>query len=241
MTATVASYDIEDDIRERLDDTDATDYEFTDTTLDRFIDKAVRRYSDLAPHKMTGTLTTVADEDLYVLPTGCILLTECRYRTTDVNEYGALDDYYPYTFSDWDYRALTQVRAILRHAYDNIGMGVWAQINYPHSWMACKYVMLYPAPSTGDEDIEIWYTTVHSKVSTDYPTIPSEHRDLIADLAVAHCLRRRAAQIEAGPPDYDVGQARLRYGDRATNLRNQAMTLEANVEAALSKPIIVRG
>jgi len=145
---TIVDTIIEENIREAIDDLDATDYEFDDASISRAVDRAVTYYSRLKPHYLETTVT-------YDLPDECVRVVYCDYRNTSVNEYGELDDYFPYTFSDWHHPSLTLIRERLAQIYDDVGRGQYGTINSVSSWKAGKFLILYPEPDTSGDTFTV--------------------------------------------------------------------------------------
>jgi len=239
--ATVANTNIENKIRRRIDDTDSADYEFDTDHVADAVDRAADEYSRLRPYYRETTVTTVEDEDTYSLPTGCVRVVSCDYRTTTVNEYGELDDYFPYTFGDWNHPGLTLIRQRLMQAYDDIGRGYWVQLNSVSSYRSGQYLILYPAPDNAGDTFTVRYTALHTKVSDDYPAIPSQHIQHIEDLAVAFLLEIRARKMDNVPTQYRSGQTTVSRRGISENLRLDADRLRQKVWDALSGAVIARG
>jgi len=238
---TIVSTNIEENIREAIDDTDPDDYEFEDAAISRAVDRAVTFYSRFKPHYLETTVTTVADQDTYDLPDECVRVVFCDYRTTTVNEYGELDDYFPYTFGDWNYPALTRIRQRLMQAYDDVGRGYYITINSVSSWKAGKFLVLYPEPDNSGDTFTVRYSTEHPKVSDNYTTIPSEHIWCIEDLAVAYLLESRARKMTNLPTQYRSGQTTVSRSGTDASLKSDARELRQGVEDALTGVIITRG
>ena len=239
--ATIASVNIEDNIRDRIDDTDATDYEFDDASLSRAVDRAAEEYARYKPHYLEKEFTVVEDEDTYELPSECVRVTSCDYRTSQVNEYDELDDYYPYVFGDWNHPALLLIRQKLQQAYDDIGRGQWGQINSVSSFKAGQYLILYPVPDNSTDTFTIRYSALHPKENENYATIPSFHIHHIEDLAVAYLLENRARKMDNLPTQYRSGQTMIMREGLSTFLRRDARYLRQGVIDALSEVIIGRG
>lgn len=238
---TIASTNIEENIRERIDDTDATDYEFEDAAISRAVDRAVTDYSGLAPYEFETTITTVADEDTYALPDDCVRVLECDYRSTTINEYDELDDYYPYMFGDWNHPALTLIKQKLQQAYDDIGRGYWVQVNSLSSYRSGQYLIIYPEPDDSGDTFTVRYTIHHEKVSDNYATIPSHHVRYIEDLAVAGLLERLARKMDNLPTQYRSGQTTVSRRGTGNRLDAKATELRQGVADALSEVVIARG
>jgi hypothetical protein len=235
---TIAGQDIEHEIRFDIDDSDPEEYEYSSSQLNLYIKKAVETYGKYRSFTRKSTLTTVADQDLYELPADCTRLISCQYRTAEANEYDELDNYYPWLFEDWDYYALTAIRNHLIAAYDEVGMGMWREVNYPSSYMGGRYVILYPPPEQSGDSIEIWYGTNHPLSGMDYDTIPSTDKGYIRDIAVALVDMREARLQMHGVVDYDAGQTRSR--SRPRELQAAAKAEIRRIERILSSTAVSR-
>jgi len=238
---TIASTNITNDILDALVDAGGSGDDFPEARLNRYIERAVRLYSGLKPYRRTGTLTTVADQDVYSLPSDCMTLVDCQYRNSTVEEWKEYtDELFPFMHADYDYPALTLVRNALLHAYDTVGQGYWKQITVPTSLQAGQRVMLYPPPDDSGDSIDIVYWAQHPLVASDYPTIPDWHVPHIVDLVVSYGLERLATEIDKGPHDFDEGQTRVRWMGGGNNLRRAAYRLRQRVMDTLTPPLLQR-
>lgn len=239
---TVGGVDITTLVRQSLDDTDSSDYEFSDATLNEWLVHAVREYSNYNPYLKETSIDHVKDQDIYALPSGLIRITECQYRMDfDTGYYEPMEDSALAGFTTYDYEALDLTRRKLRADYDLISKGHWEVITCRASYTSGKWLVVYPAPSASSEDFTIRYTCAHPLSGTDYHTIIPEHASLFADLLTAYALRRRAIKTLKSPLDYDAGQTRLRRGGNIKPLFDMADRIEAQVWNALRKPIIAVG
>lgn len=207
--------------------------EYTDSQLAHFIANAVTRYSEFAPHVLVTTLTSVADQADYALPSAAVAVRQVKWRDTP---YTVPSNLTPTLNLEWQDDALLAVRDQLIANFDRLTQTSWAVVNYAHSYMGGLYLRLYPAPTTADEDIQVWYTTAHSLVGSQYPTIPANHASHVAKLAYALILRREA-RIMLRQPDINAGQG-LRVGSApAQRLLQESQQLEQEVYDALSTPV----
>lgn len=233
---TVASVSIGDDIRDDVGDTDSEDYDWEDTAIKRFIARAVKLYSRYAPYYKDGTLTTVADQDLYALPNDCVKLVSCDYRLCAVPWLTGLDEYvglvstqFPYWFQDYEFRSLIIARDKLLQVHNELGKGVWRQITYTTSYAGGQYVILCPPPADAGGTIDIRYTCLHPRQADDYFTIPAADSEDIEKLTVALMLDAKANLLEQRPQDYDAGTTRVRWGAGPEGLRKRAAGLKGEV------------
>lgn len=244
---TIGAQEIGEDIRLDLGDTDSADYDWEDTAIKRFIARAVKLYSRYAPYYKDTTLTTVADQDLYALPNDCVKLVSCDYRLstvpwlTDLDQYdGLVSTQFPYWFQDYEFRSLTIARDKLLQVHNELGKGIWRQITYTTSYAGGQYVVLYPAPDTAGETIDIRYTCVHPRQSNDYFTIPAADSEDIEKLTVALMLDAKANLLEQQAQDYDAGTTRVRWGSGPEGLRRRAAGLRGEVLARFRGVAVAR-
>jgi hypothetical protein len=136
-------------------------------------------------------------------------LVELEYRTSEEIDDEVLDSQYPWLYEDWDSPALSMIRNELIARYDDLGKGVWEEINLTSFRGSGRYVILYPPPDE-DDTIDMRYLAAHTRSAADFNTIPSTESDLILDFVVSLILRRKATQMAQGIVDYRAGQTRTK-------------------------------
>lgn len=231
---TIGGVDITNALRARINDDDSTDYDFSDVTLNEWLVHLVREYSNEKPYVKEASISHVADQDIYALPSGFMWMIECQYRLNfDTNLYQPIADTTLAGFSTYDYAGVDMIRRNLRTRYDSIGKGFYEVISYRVSYNAGLYLILYPAPETSTGSFTIRYATTHPLQGSDYFTVPPEHAHFFIDLLEAQALKRHAVKFAKGPMDYDAGQTRVRRGGVTEFLFREASTIEAKVWNAL--------
>ena len=230
---TVGSVDITARVRLGIEGkVNPDDYEYTDEELSEFLVRAVELYSNELPFIRRTTITSVADQDMYALPSDAIHVEEVQYRAglvdADVDNQLDADDYPNLAGIDTTgLEGLDFVRRRLRIGTHFAGEGAWEEVTNLTSYGAGRFIMLYPAPDEAGDTIRIRYSSAHPLVNANYSSIPRHHADHLARLCIAQAKEYKAAQIAVGPVDFDSGQTRFRTG-----LLRQDLVKEAAIERA---------
>lgn len=236
-TPTVLLTDLRSRVRDEIGDEAevGVDTDYSDSQLNSYISRAVERYSELAPYVKKHTLLTVADQYLYELPSDTMDVRDVKWRNTP---FTVPTNVAPTMRLEWKDNALLDVRDQIVKNFDQMTRTGWAQTNYADSYYPGAYLILYPTPTQPDQDVEVWYTARHPLYGdgTGYDTIPADHAEHVARLAVAIVLRREA-RIMVRQPDIASGQG-LRVGSRpGKELLAEAQFLEQQVVDALNRPV----
>lgn len=213
--------------RDRISDSGATI--FGAAEMNRHLEAVVAEYSGYNPSMASTSITTVADQSLYTLPTGCLYLSRVYIDDADNDTTDTIADILLDIRDSLDNYDLHQLRAQLRERYSNYGQPVatW--------WNAQLY--LHPAPTDAGDSIVVEYGKVHAKNSSgNYTTIPYDHISLIEDMLVCRCLQAMAIDA-AMRVDYSDGQSRVTNSTMAQNLQKMATVLRQRVDERLSAPI----
>ena len=233
---TIGGRNVIDDIRFDIDD-EATPYDYSKDRINTLIRRAVDYYNLYRPYIRETTLDIVEDTSWYALPSDCVRLVELDYRTAGEVDDDTLDHQYPWLYEDWDSPALTMIRNELIARYDELGQGVWEQVNWTISVDSGQYVILYPPPDE-DDTIDMRYMAAHVRSDADYNTIPVEDADIILDYVVGLILRRKATQIAQGIIDYRAGQTRTRRDPEG--IKKESRERLESVKRRLGSSIIAR-
>ena len=101
-------------------------------------------------------------------------------------------------------------------------------------------MLLYPAPDSTGDTIDIRYTCEHPLQGNDYFTIPASHAEDIEKLTVALILDAKANLLQQQAQDYDAGTTRVRWGRGPEGLRQRAAALRGEVLGKFRGVAIVR-
>jgi hypothetical protein len=233
---TVGGVHIIDDVRFEIDDEDRP-YDFSTERMNTLIRRAVDHYSLYRPYMVETTLSISEDVSLYSLPSDCMRLVELEYRTTEEVDDEVLNTQYPWLYEGWASPALTMIRNELIVRYDELGKGVWEEVNLTSARSSGRYVILYPPPDS-DDTVDMRYVATHTRSGADYNTIPSTDAVLIQDLVVSYVLQRKATQISQGIVDYRAGQTRIVRNPET--MRRVARERFQNVQRQLESNIVHR-
>ena len=174
-------------------------------TLDRLIAAAVRFYSRYNPAWKYANITTVANQQLYDLPTDCMIVIGLNYWPGEMNA-GLVNAGYEWPTND-----------ITGEEYDQISLRVIAEIkrgeaNRRSGFWRQDGIQLYlsPIPGTAGETIPLVYGALHALdgTGTTYTTIPIQDLEIVRDLTLAEYLEGRRVEF-ALEPDYAEGLGRI--------------------------------
>lgn len=231
----VGGQDAGTSIRTKISDTDSANYEFTDVDINNLLISAIRYYSRYNPYYLKSTLTTIADQDVYALPSDCI-----RVVSHDWRPYPGWDTAVAYLSvlygttgivpsGDWSDDVLSKIRQELTARFDAIGAGEAEQITYLTSYSPTGYLILYPTPVNAGDTVTIRYSAQHPLLSGDYFTCPAQHVELIEKLVIAEVDEIRARKISTAPDDFAAGTTRFGYRNSASGLIRDAMRLRQEI------------
>lgn len=245
----VAGQDIGTIVRTLVNDSDSSNYEFSDTDLTNLLSRAVRFYERYKPYYLESTLTTVADQADYLAPSNAIRMVSVDWRpypgisaNTFVGFWNALygsADILP--MKDWRDDVLNKIRSELAIRYDSLGAGTSGQIQYPTSYANASYVRLYPTPTRSGDTVNIRFIAQHPLQSNDYFTIPFYHVQHLQDLLEAEVCDARALKIESTADVTRVGTTDIRFQNSAKALRLRSGLLRQRVVDALGVPVGTHG
>ena len=206
------------------------DQEYTNSSLNNYIARAVTRYSDFRPHVLLTTLLTVQGQYDYALPSDATGVRQVKWRN---GPYIIAHNVTPTLRLEWKDNALIDVRNQIVSNFDALTQTSWAIVNNANSYMGGLFLRLFPAPLNSSEDVQVWYTTQHPLSGSSYATIQDDHIQHIVNLATALILRRKARLLLA-QPDIAAGQG-LRVGSKpAAELVKEANWLEQQTYDALA-------
>lgn len=214
-------------VRDRISDPSAVI--FSANEMNRHLSAVITEYSGYNPYMTSTTITTVVDQSLYTLPSGCLWLSRVYVASADNDVSDTIDDILLDIRENLDNYDLSRLRTQLRERYSNYGQPVatW--------WNAQLY--LHPAPTTAGDTITVEYGGLHSVNSAgNYTTIPVDHIMIVEDMLVCRCLQAMAVDA-ALRVDYSDGQARVTSSRMAENLQKMATVLRQQVDARLSSPV----
>jgi len=171
--------------RDKLKDTDATSYKWTDDTVNEAINDAIRDYSQHFPVPKKCTVSHVDNQSLYSAPAD---LRDVRYLAStggvrytylspgDFEERIVLDSGYSGGIAQEDFLETRHVKYALSGFYTKWGTGI----------------SLSPVPV---DDLTLYYNANHGIPTSDgeWLTIPQEDLDLIVLFTWATCLMREAS------------------------------------------------
>lgn len=215
------------------------DNEFSDNRLKLlWIPRAVESYSQLFPHILVQSLTTVADQDYYQVSTNAIRVLSVNWRATGVPSYAVVT---PYWFTEWYDNARIFIRDQMLANYNGIGLTHWQEVNNPNSFMSGLWLRVFPTPTAAGDEIKVEYAALHplNAGGTAYDTIRADHLSYVVKLAEAAILKRRARSM-LSVPDIQSGETRREAAKVAESLRYEAGALEEEVRNGLTFPVGAR-
>jgi len=216
---------------------DRYSYETVDPDrLDRTITAAMRWYNRYAPRTRIGSLTTVAAQESYALPTDCPRDNVVQvYWYPGVDFDGLADLYQQWADVEvWDRREPSGriIEAINRGYLRQVQQGSW---DIRESELA-----LIPTPTTAGSTVYFEYAGAHelNLAETEYETVPTEHLEVIAMLTIVELLLDQSFN-NLPRPDYSTGYERFKRSHIPRNIRDEVKYLRGQAKAELSRGIAV--
>jgi hypothetical protein len=242
---TIAGYDISDTMRLAIGDTDPVNYEFSNSDLLVLFYQALAKYQEYRPYSLTQSITLVANQKDYALPSTVRRVLSHTYRSLPgidsdtflayYNLNGAYPAFVPYF--DWTDTVLARVRAEFYRRYDQLGAGQAEVIDYQTSYAATKYLRIFPTPTASGDTFEVTYNGDHPVQSNNYFTIPAFDRFAIVNLIKIEVLQARLTKFSSTAGDHTTGTTRLNFEASMNILRQQITELQQDVHNALSRSI----
>ena len=203
--------------RNELDDNGATKL-WSDGLLNEWLAEAIRDYARVFPLETTGTLTTVASQADYTLPTGLAELVRVEHPTNTFRVHQER------TGGDWRWSTTNvplEDRISGRYAYE-----IWGAT-----------LSLEPAPTASGETIRLRYVARRTEPTGDSDVLPVDDGDveLLTFYVCARALFWISAQ-EAKRQAYE----RTRGAD-ATKLGREYRSMYADGVAARRRQVAPRG
>jgi len=180
---------------------------WTDPQLKRWVAAAVRFYSRYNASIKTATLTSVANQQLYDLPSDLLSIVSVDWwplGTSGTTLTAAQEDWPTIdaaedAYNQYSMRVTRDIRRALQA--DRI-QGSWYQQG--------TQIGLWPIPSVAGLTVDLVYSAAHALNvgETAYTTVPAVDLDIVRDLAVAEFLDGRGAEMSV-EPDYAEGLGRI--------------------------------
>lgn len=192
-------------IRQAITDLYSTET-FTATKLNRFIARAVDYYSRYNPIPTEYSFTTVADDNSYDMPTGCIGIQKVLYPAISVSnisanygsDFARLQHSVPYNEP-----SLYVIGDINEGAYIENSRGHWEYRPVGND------LIIDPTPGAGTTvNVTYWAKHQLNVGSTGYDYIPDEDLEIIASLALAQIMESKALEA-ALEPDTQEGLEKI--------------------------------
>lgn len=242
---TVGGQNIASPLRLRVGDNDSANYEFPDSDLLLLLAHALRAYQDERPYTLSTTITTVAEQSDYVLPSSCQMVVSHDYRVFAGISADAWVSYFDtlafsptlVPFRDWSDDVLNRVRTEYNIRFDQMGAGQAEVVDYQTSYASTKYLRLTPTPKASGDTFTVKYFADHPIQNNDYFTIPSSHALLIQKLLEAEVYDVRANKMSSTATDFGAGTSRIKFDKAIDALRNRASALRQEVSDALRFPV----
>lgn len=245
---TIGGQNIATPVRLIIGDTDSNAYEFSNSDLSVLLANALSYYQGLNPYTKESTITLVAEQQDYALPSDCIKPIHIPYRqvpsvtsdTTLIALYGLNGFISIVPYVNWTDSVLVAIQREFLVRYEQLGAGQAEEIPYLTSYSATRYLRLYPTP-TASGSFVLRYRANHPLQSNDYFTIPSEHAIYVQKLLLAEIYDVRHAKQQSGVSEFAAGTTRIKVGGSKQSLSDLAAALRREVADALTSPIVIVG
>jgi hypothetical protein len=245
VVPSVGGEDISAHVRIAIGDTDSSNYELSNADLALLMQDAVGYYQRLKPYFKQTTITLVANQSDYALPSDCIKPIHIPYRVFDsiasptiVSLFGLNGFLSVVPYLDWKDDVLNKWQSEMRVRFDTLGAGQAEEITYLTSYAATRYLRLYPTPSSSGSFV-LRYSANHPLQNNDYFTIPSDHAVYIQKLLIAEVFDVRDAAQLSNVSEFQAGTTRIKVGGggKGQSLGDRAASLRQEVWDALSRPV----
>ena len=160
--------DLQQRVRDRLDETEATSLRYTNALIEEYMLQGVRYYVVKTQQQFaTTTITQTAHTLLYDLPCDCIQVVRVSWSSDgtlyplDATQTRLLDEQL------WHWQRTTDIRA---RAYFLLGL---------------KKIALWPVSPDGGEEYIVHY---RQDLYDSIATVPAEDHELLVNYVVARCL-----------------------------------------------------
>jgi len=217
---------------------DPTQETFTETEIQDWLAEAVVDYSGYNPYRQKTSLSTVAYQDTYALPTDCEWIINVRMGPSVDLSY--LYSTYAYDFFDmWvsvnevtmNDRALWKIREDAFAFFSERNEVTWTPLNN-------NQLLLFPAPLDTGMSIELKYGSLHAPdTSGNYPTIPTSDTRQITSLIEATLLDILATNMTL---EGNYTQSQTKMQREPALLRSRAAGLRLQVQHALGGDVVGR-
>jgi hypothetical protein len=196
------------DVREGVQDKYTLE-DLTTARLDRFIAAAVRFYSQYNPKEDSDTLTTVANQQDYALPSDFVVMNDVEWYPSG-QLFGNLAAGQPAA----EYEMMLKRPARYHHPSDRIietiNRSALADATAGKWEVVGNKVRLWPAPSSAGEEITYHYGACHAlnEDKDGYDDIPVVDLDIVVKLTLAEVLEASLVDV-SGDFDYAEGLQRV--------------------------------
>jgi len=229
MSVTIA------DITQRVED--RYSYETVEATrLTRTITSAMRWYNRHAPRVRIGSLTTVADQENYALPSDCP-----RDGVVEVYWFPGIDfSGYTDLYQQWADAEVWEFRNPSERIIAAINRGYARDFQRGSHDIREGELVLIPTPATAGTVVYFEYAGNHELNidETAYETVPAEHLEVIALLTVAELLLDQSFN-NLPRPDYSTGYERFKRSHIPRNIRDEVKYMRGQAKAELSRAVAV--
>ncbi len=173
----------------------------------RLVASAMRYYSRWNPRVVETTLTTVADQQFYDLPSGCIGVREAYwhpsgspYSTVWANREAIFSLRQPERYFLPSERVIEDIN---EEAYEHALTGRWEFLS------GQGQLCITPEPTVAGTEFPVVYYAEHqiNAGATGYETIPDADLDILANLVLAEVIEAEVL-VASVSPDYAEGLER---------------------------------
>lgn len=170
---------------------------FTATKLNRFIALAVNYYSRYNPIPTDYSFTTVADDNNYDMPTGCIGIQKVIYPAISISNISAN---YGTDFTRLQHSPVYNEPSL--YVIGDINEGAYID-QYKGHWeyrAVGNDLIIDPTPAAGTiVNVTYWKKHTLNGGSTGYDNIPDEDLEIIASLTLAQIMESKALEASLEP------------------------------------------
>lgn len=211
----------------------------TDVQLNRYIASAIRRYSNYNPIEKSTTLTTVADQQDYTLPSDFLFMRNAEYYPSG-QLFGQLYVGSPTSEYELMIRHPARYHNVSDRTIENIDRQALADAS-KGKWeiVGNNTLRLWPTPASAS-DYDYYYGAAHALNTggTGYNDIPTADLSIVVDLSLAEVLEAFLMDVST-EFDYAEGLERVTKHFVPENISAVIDRLRTTVANKYRKPLVL--
>ncbi len=215
----VGSQEVGNPVRLMIGDNDSTNQEFSDSDLIYLLSRAVSYYQRYRPYALESTISLVANQKDYALPSDCLRPIDIPYRVFAGLDSTVMVAYLNAVYGsallvpykDWSDDVMNKIRMEFSLRFEALGAGTVEVNDNLTSYGIGQYLRLFPTPTASGGSFVLRYEANHPVQSNNYFTIPSYHAVWIQKLLEAEVYESRAAKMANTATSLGAGTTKMDF------------------------------